>query len=235
MEESVKHKIPIIRIIMANADSKKMINTIAKLYNIEILKDKNIDDICTHSINDILHGEFKNFWKGKTKVKNEFDELVDRMNFNRSDFDFSDLESTDCNRCASLLAIYGFRFINAVEVVWETSTQEQLKDLDTVVALLKKEMNRLSDDFLKLCEAIKIAPWRDPTLDVHACDGVAWKLEAYDKDGSIDKTSGTLGYIYGNRVLETIVSLLPQDGNLYDSSAFISINRASDTTKNTTE
>ena len=90
-----------------------------------------------------MHGEFKNFWKGKAKVKNEFDELVNRMNFNRSDFDFSNLESTDCNRCASLLAIYGFRFINAVEVVWETSTQEQLKDLDTVVALLKKEMNRL--------------------------------------------------------------------------------------------
>lgn len=92
-----------------------------------------------------------------------------------------------------------------------------------------------SDDFSKLCEAIKIDPWRDPTLDVHACDGVAWELEAYDKDGSIDKTSGTLGYIYGNRVLETIVSLLPHDGNHYDSSAFISINRASDTTKNTTE
>lgn len=143
IEESAKHKIPIIRIITANSDSKKMINTIAKLYNIEILKDKNIDDICTHSINDILHGEFKNFWKGKAKVKNEFDELVNRMNFNRSDFDFSNLESTDCNRCASLLAIYGFRFINAVEVVWETSTQEQLKDLDTVVALLKNQMNRL--------------------------------------------------------------------------------------------
>lgn len=91
------------------------------------------------------------------------------------------------------------------------------------------------DDFSKLCEVIKSDPWRDPTIDVHACDGVAWELEAYDMDGSLEKTSGTLGYIYGNRVLETIVSLLPQDGNPYDSSEFISINRASDTTKNTTE
>ena len=66
-------------------------------------------------------------------------------------------------------------------------------------------------------------------------DPFAWELEAYREDGSIEKTSGKLGYIYGDRVLETIVSLLPQDGNHYDSSAFISINRASDTTKNTTE
>ena len=91
------------------------------------------------------------------------------------------------------------------------------------------------DDFSKLCEAIKSDPWRDPTIDVHACDGVAWELEAYREDGSIEKTSGKLGYIYGDRVLETIVSLLPQDGKPYDSSAFISINRASDTIKNTTE
>jgi hypothetical protein len=46
-----------------------------------------------------------------------------------------------------------------------------------------------SDDFSKLCEAIKIDPWRDPSLDVHACDGVAWELEAYREDGSIEKTS----------------------------------------------
>ena len=91
------------------------------------------------------------------------------------------------------------------------------------------------DAYLRLCEAIKSDPWRDPTLDVHACDGVAWELEAYSEDGSIEKTSGKLGYIYGHRVLETIVSLLPQDENLYDSSAFISVNRASDTTENTTE
>ena len=92
-----------------------------------------------------------------------------------------------------------------------------------------------SDDFSKLCEAIKIDPWRDPSLDVHACDGVAWKLEAYREDGSIEKTSGKLGYIYGDRVLKTIVSMLPKDENLYDSSAFISIKRIRGAIENTTE
>ena len=92
-----------------------------------------------------------------------------------------------------------------------------------------------SDDFSKLCEAIKIDPWRDPTLDLYACDGVAWKLEAYRDDGSIEKTSGKLGYIYGDRVLETIVSLLPKDEKLYDSSAFISVKRIRSNSDNTTE
>jgi len=81
------------------------------------------------------------------------------------------------------------------------------------------------DAFSKLCNAIKCEPWRDPTLDVYACDGVAWELEAYSKDASVEKTSGKLGYIYGHRVLETIVSLLPKDGNLYTSAAYVSVKK----------
>ena len=64
-------------------------------------------------------------------------------------------------------------------------------------------------------------------MDVHACDGVAWEIESYREDGSVENTSGKLDYIYGHRVLETIVSLLPDDGNLYDSSAFISVSKKS--------
>ena len=66
--------------------------------------------------------------------------------------------------------------------------------------------------FSKLCDAIKCEPWRDPALDVSACDGVAWEIESYRKDGNIENTSGELDYIYGHRVLETIVSLLPGEG-----------------------
>ena len=90
----------------------------------------------------------------------------------------------------------------------------------------KKTTGKLADDVIsKLREAIKCEPWRDPSLDVHACDGVAWEIESYRKDGSVENTSGKLDYIYGHRVLETIVSLLPDDGNLYDSSAFISVSK----------
>lgn len=85
------------------------------------------------------------------------------------------------------------------------------------------QMNNKAFD--KLRKALRCDPWRDPSVNVFACDGVAWEIESYRDDGSIEKTSGKLGYIYGHRVLETIVSLLPSDGNRYDSNAFISISK----------
>ncbi len=88
----------------------------------------------------------------------------------------------------------------------------------------KKTTGEMADeDFSKLREAIKCEPWRDPFLNVDACDGVAWEIESYREDGGIENTSGKPTYIYFQRVLEEIVSLLPIDGSLYDSSAFISL------------
>ena len=81
------------------------------------------------------------------------------------------------------------------------------------------------DAFSKLKEALLDEPWRDPTINVHACDGVAWEIISYKENGNIDKTSGKLDYIYGHRVLETIVNLLPRDENYYGSSAFISVRK----------
>ena len=91
----------------------------------------------------------------------------------------------------------------------------------------KKQTTGKMDEetFSKLREAMRSEPWRNPTLNVSACDGVAWEIESYEEDGSVKNTSGRLDYIYGHSVLETIVSLLPEDGNIYDSSAFISVSK----------
>ena len=79
--------------------------------------------------------------------------------------------------------------------------------------------------FSRLRKALKRTPWRDPALKVHACDGEAWKIESYKEDGSVDKTSGDLDYIYDHQNLEAIVDLLPGDGDQYNSSAYVSIER----------
>lgn len=81
------------------------------------------------------------------------------------------------------------------------------------------------ESFSKLLEAMRSEPWRDPTVNVDACDGVAWEIESYGEDGSVKNTSGKLGYIYGHRSLEKIASLLPEDENVYDSAAFISVKK----------
>ena len=104
--------------------------------------------------------------------------------------------------------------------------EEMLKRHERPKPVKKITTGKLADEVLsKLQEAIKCEPWRDPSLVVHACDGVAWEIESYRDEGSIEKTSGNLDYIYGHRVLETIVSLLPSDDGIYSSSAFISISK----------
>lgn len=90
----------------------------------------------------------------------------------------------------------------------------------------KKTTGRMADEaFSKLREAVKCGLWKDPSPDIDACDGTAWEIESCREDGGIENTSGDIGYIYGHRVLETIVRYLPDDGHLYDSSAFISMSR----------
>jgi len=143
MEESVVRRIIGVRLLLTNKDTQKMLTKIAFLYNIRILKPKNIDQICHDSIRAVEKGELKNFWKFKSKVQEEFDNLISEMNFNKDDFSFDDLNSSHANRSACLLALYGFKFMNAVETVWETATQEQLNDIAKVIALLTAEMNKL--------------------------------------------------------------------------------------------
>lgn len=79
-----------------------------------------------------------------------------------------------------------------------------------------------SKQFERLCSELKKEPWRDPDLLCDACDGEAWKIEQYSPDGSIIRSSGEMGYIYGNLVLESIGSLLPFDME-FGASAFIRV------------
>ncbi len=65
------------------------------------------------------------------------------------------------------------------------------------------------NSFEKMLAAMETDPWRTPGLDIQACDGEGWKIEMYGPDGTVIRSSGELGYIYGEQALETIASLLP--------------------------
>lgn len=141
IDGSVKHKLPLIRILTANSDSKKMLLQLAQLYNIRILKKEHIDEICKYSTNDIKHGQFKRFWSFSSTIKKKFDNLIEEMSFNKDDFDFSDLESTNANKCSCLLALYGFKFMDSVEKLWDESTNKELNNIDYIVSKLQEYMN----------------------------------------------------------------------------------------------
>ena len=96
--------------------------------------------------------------------------------------------------------------------------RENILNRDDRPKPVKKKTTGVMDEsaFSNLCKTIKSESWKDSTLQVYACDGDAWEIESYRDDGSVENTSGKLDYIYGHQVFETIVSLLPKDGKLYD-------------------
>ena len=88
--------------------------------------------------------------------------------------------------------------------------EEMLRTKRQPKPVRKKRIGIMDETSLsKLQMALKCDPWRDPFVDNFDCDGDAWDISLFKEDGSINKTSGILDYIYGHRVLETIVSCLP--------------------------
>ena len=78
--------------------------------------------------------------------------------------------------------------------------------------------------FEKLNKLIKTPIWRDSSLRIDACDGEAWSIYYYSPTKEILNSSGKLGYIYGEEVLEKIVSCLPELDDCYCfAPAFVSI------------
>ena len=73
--------------------------------------------------------------------------------------------------------------------------------------------------FDRLTKAMETEPWRNPSIGIAACDGVAWQIEQYSPDGSVKRSSGELDYIYGHQVLEAIAYSLPF-ANRFGSNAY---------------
>lgn len=64
------------------------------------------------------------------------------------------------------------------------------------------------DEFSKLKALLEKEKWRTPGVMIEACDGTAWKIDFYSPEGKIQRNSGKLGYIYGEKVLEKIAHQL---------------------------
>lgn len=107
-----------------------------------------------------------------------------------------------------------------------TDLSQHMERRGRPTSIKKKDTGTMGQEPLsRLQVAIKRDPWRDSSINIWACDGTAWEIESYHEDGSIEKSSGKIDYIYGNEALETIVDLLPRDGNIYGNAADIHDNR----------
>ena len=81
----------------------------------------------------------------------------------------------------------------------------------------------------KLIDLMSKELWRDPDIECHACDGVAWVIKQFDANGKVLKSSGDLDYIYGQRTLEEIARCLPSDDQIYDAPALVAVSQKNGT------
>ena len=85
---------------------------------------------------------------------------------------------------------------------------------------------KLDDKMFSDLEALlKTKAWRDPLIDIQACDGVAWKIDYYSFEGKIINSSGKLGYIYGEKLLGDIVKMLAELQKPYGAPAYINVKK----------
>ena len=84
-----------------------------------------------------------------------------------------------------------------------------IKDLRELQRCVTRKGKIREKRFSDLQAVMASEPWRDPEVNFAACDGVAWQIEEYDSEHKIIHSSGDLGYIYGQPVLEAIVAHLP--------------------------
>lgn len=87
------------------------------------------------------------------------------------------------------------------EVKVHYSGHEKDCDVKVIKGYLRKErfsrlLETIADDWLA-------------NITSSGCDGVTWQFMQYTPDGTVMKSSGEMGYIYGQKVLEQIALLLP--------------------------
>ncbi len=113
---------------------------------------------------------------------------------------------------------YDHTYKTKVEFVPEYDWKTNETDIITPIINTGKVDDKMFSDLEVL---LKTKAWRDPLIDIQACDGVAWKIDYYSSEGKIINSSGKLGYIYGEKLLGDIVKMLAELQKPYGAPAYV--------------
>lgn len=132
-------KVPIINVFTADNKITKMFIKIGKLYN-TILPDSDTQKM----IKDLGHIDIENGFFGLINPTRKYDKKVDNLFRKKRDEGYNvQLEKLENKeRVARLLALYGYIFLDAIEEVWSKLTEEQLKEIDMVMDMLRGVLKR---------------------------------------------------------------------------------------------
>lgn len=128
-------KVPIARVITANKHIKTLFNRIAQIYNATIITEDAVRQICHNSIADITKGTLKDFWAKRKGLNSELCSILDKIAI-----DETGVELEDCHKIALIIAVDGYRFMKALEELWDDCTDEQLHDIDYLIRELRVRM-----------------------------------------------------------------------------------------------
>lgn len=86
--------------------------------------------------------------------------------------------------------------------------------LSTQDSIYTAKVGKIREKTFSRLTEITEKPWIDPNVVSDGCDGEAWQFQQFSEDGEIEKSTGNLGYIFGQEALEHIISLLPGQSSI---------------------
>lgn len=132
-------KVPFINVFVTDKKIMNMFRRLGEMYN-TVLSQDSIEEIMKSSGVDFKNNFFGLVSPIDMGYSNKITALLNQKKADGFSVKVADIEKNE--RAARMIAFYGYTFIDAIEELWKILTEEQLKNVDVVVAQLIGIINR---------------------------------------------------------------------------------------------
>lgn len=135
-------KVPIVNVFITDDKILKMFRKLGEMYN-TVLSTRSIEEIMKNCGVDFKNNFFGLISPIDMGYSKKITELLDQKKTDGFSVDIANIDKNQ--RAARMIAFYGYTFIDAIEELWKTLTEEQLKNVDIVVnqliGIINKKLN----------------------------------------------------------------------------------------------
>lgn len=128
-------RFPIVRVVTANKHIKSLLVIISRVYNATIIDKDAIDKICYNSTSALTKGTLKDFWAKRKGINDELEGILSEI-----EVDDSGIDLDEQSKIALIIAVDGYRYMKALEELWDESTEEQLNNTNYLIRNLRAKM-----------------------------------------------------------------------------------------------
>lgn len=132
-------KVPLINVFVTDNKIMKMFRKLGEMYN-TVLSLDSIEQIVSSRGVDFKNNFFGLISPIDMGYSKKITELLEQKKADGFSVKVSDIEKNE--RAARMIAFYGYTFTDSIEELWKLLTEEQLKNVDIVVAQLIGIINR---------------------------------------------------------------------------------------------